>query len=121
MKEKTVISEFCTKAMLNLLEFFTIAGDDEYSKADIARNAGIHYTSLMKLWPKLEEFELVKPGKSVAKIQLYRINKKSKLLRFFNAFSFEIENKVTDKIVAREIAKGEMKKIKVEKAEAIPT
>lgn len=48
---------------------------------DIAKKAGIHYTTLMKALPLLERLEMVKMTRRVGNAKLYRINKDDAMVK----------------------------------------
>ena len=48
---------------------------------DIAKNAGIHYTTLMKALPLLERLGMVKMTRRVGNAKLYRINKDDAMVK----------------------------------------
>ena len=47
----------------------------DYTKSDIAENAGITRASLYKIWPVLEKYELLKESRKIGNTTLYKLNK----------------------------------------------
>jgi len=59
--------------------------------SELAEEAGIHYTTLMKLLPILEELDMVRMTRQVGNAKLYQINKNDemvqKLVTFLNSLN----------------------------------
>ncbi|HOL44772.1 MAG TPA: hypothetical protein PK659_11000 [Methanothrix sp.] len=53
----------------------------DYSKADIADGAGISRATLFKVWPKLEDLELVTATRSVGQAKMYKLNKQNLIIK----------------------------------------
>jgi len=90
--EKTITEEVLSQQMIRLLNFLAeLEGSDyEYSKTELAAGAGIGYPSLFRLWPLIEKFELLVPTRSFGRIQLYKVNSNSPVLRKYLAFALEL-------------------------------
>jgi hypothetical protein len=90
--EKTITEEVLSQQMIRLLNFFAelVGSDYEYSKTELAAGAGIGYPSLFRLWPLIEKFDLLIPTRSFGRIQLYKVNSDSPVLRKYLAFALEL-------------------------------
>jgi len=90
--EESVTEEVLGKQMIKLLNFLAelIGSDYQYSKTELAAGAGIAYPSLFRLWPLVERFELLIPTRSFGRIQLYKVNSDSPVLRKYLAFALEL-------------------------------
>lgn len=113
MKKKNhpVATEIITSPMINVLSFLSTIrkSDHEYTKLEIAEAAAVSYPTLLRLWPTIEELRLMIPTRRLGPAQLFRINKNSSLIQKFAAFEFELVVMLSEKVVARELAKEEIK------------
>jgi len=67
--------------MLKVLDFLMDNEIFDYSKADIADGAGISRATLFKVWPKLEDLELVTATRSVGQAKMYKLNKQNLIIK----------------------------------------
>lgn len=63
--------------MNRVLDFFLTFDEFDYSLTEIAENAGTGYSTLMLLWPKLEQSALVTCTRKVGKSRMFMLNKES--------------------------------------------
>jgi len=62
----------------------------EFSKTDIAESSRISRNTLYNFFGKLEEYNLIKPGKKFGNTQLFKVNKESSAIKALNAFQLRL-------------------------------
>lgn len=67
--------------MLKVLDFLMDNEIFDYSKTDIADGAGLSRATLFKVWPKLEDLELVTATRSVGQAKMYKLNKQNPIIK----------------------------------------
>ncbi len=72
---------FQTHGIVQILDFLTLYKDFEYTKTNIAKEAGISRRTLYQIWPKLEEFDLVKITRESGAIKFYKLNTENPIAR----------------------------------------
>jgi len=63
--------------LFRILDFLIDNKGMDFTKKDIAENAGISRASLFNYWPELEKREIVKVTRAFGKTKLYTLNSKS--------------------------------------------
>jgi transcription initiation factor IIE alpha subunit len=66
---------FGDSSMVRILDFLLDEWELDFSKADVAREAGVTWKTVNELWSKLEEFGLIEYTRTVNRAKMYRINK----------------------------------------------
>ncbi|MCW3132739.1 MAG: hypothetical protein N2V78_00150 [Methanophagales archaeon] len=106
-------------SIANILDFLLIHKGFDYTKTEIAENAGVEYKTLFDNWDTLEQYGLVKETRTIEKVTLYTINLDSSIVKALKKLQHEIMFYDAE-IVAQEQAEAErevvlgMKKEKVE-------
>lgn len=62
----------------------------EYSKKDLADGAGIARGTLYDFFPKLEEYQLIKPTRRLGNAQLYQANLESPAMQAISTFQLQL-------------------------------
>lgn len=78
---------FQTHAVVKILDFLTLYKGFEYTRSEIAKNVGISRRTLYKVFPILENFELVKLTRSSGKIKFYRLNTENSISQYLIALA----------------------------------
>lgn len=82
MDESLFIRELGIKSpMLKVLDFLMDNEAFDYSKTDIAEGAEMSRATLFKVWPRLEALDLITATRTVGQAKMYRLNKKSPLVK----------------------------------------
>ena len=85
---------FAGSASAKILDVLWEYQDLDLTLTDIADEAGIHYTTLMKALPLLEELGMVTMTRQVGNAKLYQINKDDiamkRLIKFLNTINIRI-------------------------------
>jgi len=106
-------------SIANILDFLLIHKGFDYTKTEIAENAGVEYKTLFDNWDTLEQYGLVKETRTIEKVTLYTINLDSSIVKALKKLQHEImfydaEIVAQEQVEAeREVVLG-MKKEKVE-------
>ena len=82
MDESLFIRELGIKSpMLKVLDFLMDNEAFDYSKTDIADGAEMSRATLFKVWPRLQALDLITATRTVGQAKMYRLNKKSPLVK----------------------------------------
>ena len=92
-----------------LLEFLITGREFDYSLTDLAENAGIGWTTLHRMLPKLEKQRIVVKTREIGRAKLYKLNQENqevkKLVDLYDCLLKkelqQFEEKATVKIRAR--------------------
>jgi len=91
MKEQTVFSTvFGDSPYIKVLDFFLDNDVYDYSKSDIAREAGISRITLESILSDLLSLGVVKQTRINGKAKMYQLSKDSELVKKLLAFDLEI-------------------------------
>ena len=101
---------FTGSATPKILDVLWEYQDIDLTLTDIAEGAEIHYTTLMKALPLLEELGMVTMMRQVGNAKLYQINKDDAVVKRLIKFL----NKLNLRLAEREIARQEMPAIRKE-------
>ena len=94
---------FGDNPILKILDFFMVNHSFDYSMVQIARNAGVGYSTLKLLWPELIELKIVIRTRAVGKAKLFTINKESEIVKRFKTFYWAVTRAETDKLLEKEV------------------
>ncbi len=76
MTEKSIFIEFIGDSpQTRILDYLMTEREFDFSKTDMARNAGVGRATLYRLWAKLIEKSIIVPTRKIGKSQLYKLNK----------------------------------------------
>ena len=64
-----------------ILDFLITGRDFDYSLSDIARNSGVSWTTLYRVWPQLVENKIVIPTRVIGKAKLFRLNSQNEVVK----------------------------------------
>lgn len=82
---------FVGSATAKILDVLWEYQDIDLTLTDIANEAGVHYTTLMRVLPVLEDLRMVTMTRQVGNAKLYQINKEEilvkRLVRFLNTLN----------------------------------
>lgn len=95
---------FTGSAMAKILDVLWEHQDIDLTLTDIANEAEIHYTTLMKALPLLEELDMVIMTSQVGNAKLYQINNDDNVVKTLVKFL----NELNIRIAEREVAKQEV-------------
>ena len=82
----------------SIWSFLIVHSEYDYSMKDIARYAGIGYTTLKAIWKDFKEKKIVVQTREVGKAKMYRLNLKNPVVERFIDYYWA----VVDAVVRRE-------------------
>ncbi len=68
------VEVFGNNPIIKVLDFLITFADFDYPLTEIARNAGVSYSTLQTFWEKLERNKIVIKTRRVGKSNLYKLN-----------------------------------------------
>jgi hypothetical protein len=90
MKKSIYLKTFGESPLNKVLDFLVVYDQFDYSLTDIAKNAGISYSTLQLLWPKLEKKGIVKQSRIIGKAKMYKLDKQNIFTKSFVDFYWKI-------------------------------
>jgi hypothetical protein len=99
----TFLKIFGDSPLLRVMDFLVIHEEFDYSMTDIAKEAGIGYSTLKMFWPTLESSKIVAMTREVGKAKLYRLNNKNPVVARFREFYWAATKTKTRQILAEKI------------------
>lgn len=99
----TFLRIFGDSPLLRVMDFLAIHEEFDYSMTDIAKEAGIGYSTLKLFWPTLETNAIVCMTREVGKAKLYRLNLKNPVVARFKELYWAATKAKTRQLVAEKI------------------
>jgi len=82
MKNETIFIEvFGNNPIMKVLDFLITFQSFDYPLTEIAKNAGVSYSTLQTFWEKLERNKIVIKTRRVGKSDLYKLNTQNDAVR----------------------------------------
>jgi len=104
MKNKSIFLEYIgDSAVSRVIDFLITGRMYDYSLTDLARNAGISWSTLKRIFPQLVKHKIVKYTRTIGRSKLYRIN--------YENPSVQKLIEMRDFIVEQEVSSLEVRKI----------
>lgn len=91
--------------MAKLLDFLTLYKNYDYSKTEISKNSGVSWKTLYRIWPLLEQYNLVTKTRQVGRAILYTLNKDNPIAKTLSKLAQEISIFDATKIAEQELQK----------------
>ena len=82
---------------LKTLQFLIAHSHFDYTKKELAENAGISRQTVYKVLKLFLKWEIVKETRKIGNVTLYTLNKKNRLVESFKKFDNEIIDIITQK------------------------
>lgn len=83
--------------VIRVLDFLIEGRGIDYSLTDIADNAGIGWTTLHRIWGKLEQLQIVRQTRTIGRAKLYQLNASNpsvkELIRLYDTLLFHSTEK----------------------------
>lgn len=92
-------------AIIKVLDFLTLNRRLDYSKADIARNSGVGWKTLFRVFPLLERYKLVKMTRKVGRAQLYRLNMDMPIAKTLSQLALQIADFENEPLIKKHLKK----------------
>ncbi len=99
----TFLKIFGDSPLLRVMDFLVIHEEFDYSMTDIAKEAGIGYSTLKLFWPTLEKTGIVSMTRVVGKAKLYRLNNKNPVVAKLRDFYWTATKAKTRQLIAEKI------------------
>ena len=81
-KEKSIFIEvFGDYPLIRVLDFFLTFREFDYSLTEVAENAGIAWSTLHQIFPKLIELGIVRLTRQVGRAKLYKLNEENPITK----------------------------------------
>jgi DNA-binding transcriptional ArsR family regulator len=72
-----------------ILDFLTVYKEFDYSMADVARNSGLGKMTVIRTWPTLKKYGLVRETRKEGKAKMYRLNE-TKVAKLVETLALQI-------------------------------
>ena len=93
-----LIETFGDYPMIRVIDFLLENRIFDYSKADIARQAGVSRTTLDSFWKKLVREGMVRKSRAIGRATLYRFNPRSEVSKRLIELDFAISKHHVEKL-----------------------
>lgn len=84
---------------LRVMDFLITFQDYDYSMKEIAKNAGVGYTTLKEFWPEFIRRKIVKQIRKVGKAKMFKLNLENPEVQLFMKLYWTIIERQTDKLL----------------------
>lgn len=102
---RTIFTEaFGNSPTIRVLDFLIEGRSLDYSLTDIAQNSHIGWTTLHRIWHKLEKLGMVKQTRVIGKAKLYRLNTDNKVIKKLITIYDLLLYQQTEKHLAKKLA-----------------
>jgi len=103
--EKSLLVEFLGDTpFIRVVDFLIENSIFDYTKTEIAENAGISRASLYNVWPMVEKYGLVKASRKIGNTILYKLNKSNPLVQKLIELDLKLSREYADSLVKKRIA-----------------
>jgi len=99
MENSLFVKFFGDAPLVRILDFLMENKLFDYTKTDIAKNAGISRVSLYKVWPSFMEHKIVRVTRRMGKTELYALNEKSPVVQQLLALDLKLSREFADRVV----------------------
>ena len=97
-EESFFVKALGSSPLIKVLDFLIENRIFDYSKTDIAREAGISRATLDSFWDNLIKLELVKPTRTIGRAVLYKLNTGSNSVRKMIEFDLALSKSYAERI-----------------------
>ncbi len=106
--EKSLLVEFLGDTpFIRVVDFLLENRIFDYTKTELAKNAGISRASLYAVWPVLEKYALVKASRRIGNTTLYKLNKNNPVVQKLMELDLKLSREYADTLVATSKPKPE--------------
>jgi len=99
---------FSDSSVAKLLDFLTLYRDFDYPKTEISKNSGVSWKTLFRVWPLLEQYEIVIKTRQIGRATLYKLNTDSLIAKALHTLALEIAVFDAQKTAAEELGKEQI-------------
>lgn len=104
METSLFVKLFGNTPLIRIVDFLIENSIFDYTKTDIAENAGIARASLYKIWPIIELFGIVKENRKIGNTVLYSLNKGSPIVQQLLALDLKVSKEFTSNLSEEKLA-----------------
>lgn len=91
MSNKSVFVEtFGESPLIKVMDFFLMYPDFDYSKSQVAKEAGISRITIEKIWNELIKKEIIVKTRESGNAALYKLNTKNPKVKILTKLDFEL-------------------------------
>ena len=84
MKEESIFLDVVGDSpTMRVLQYLTEGRGLDYSLTDIAKNAGVSWVTLHRVFPKLIKYAIIVKTREIGKAKMYKINGKNQIAKYF--------------------------------------
>ncbi|MBI2583245.1 MAG: hypothetical protein HYW25_01135 [Candidatus Aenigmarchaeota archaeon] len=103
MKDSIFVNYFGDSPLVRILNFLIISKDFDYSMTDIAKGAGVGWTSFTRAWKILEKKNAIVQTRTIGRAKLYKLNTADPTVQKLVKLHWEIIKSETDKIFGKKL------------------
>ncbi len=98
--EKSLFVEFLGDTpLIRVVDFLIENSIFDYTKTEISKNAEISRASLYKIWPLLEQYQLVKASRKIGNTTLYKLNKENPVVQKLIELDLKISKEFAESLM----------------------
>ena len=98
--EKSLLVKFLGDTpLIRVVDFLIGNSIFDYTKTEIAENAGISRASLYNIWPTLERYELIKASRKIGNATLYKLNKENPVVQKLIELDLRVSKEFAETLV----------------------
>jgi len=102
--EKSLLVKFLGDTpLIRVVDFLMENSIFDYTKTEIAENAGISRASLYKVWPEIEQYELVKESRKMGNTTLYKLNKENPIMQKLIELDLKISREYAEGLIEKQM------------------
>ena len=100
--EKSLLVKFLGNTpLIRVVDFLIENSIFDYTKTEIAENAGISRASLYNVWSMVEKFELVKESRKIGNTTLYKLNKDNPVVQKLIELDLKISREYAETLMEK--------------------
>jgi hypothetical protein len=81
MEETKFVRYIGDTPVTRILDFLFTGRDFDYSLSDIARNAGVGWTTLYRIWPRFIANKIIIQTRTIGKAKLFQLNSENEVVQ----------------------------------------
>lgn len=102
--EKSLLLQFLGDTpFLRVVDFLIENSIFDYTKTEIAKNADISRASLYKIWPNVEQYNIIKESRKIGNTTLYRLNKENPVVQELIELDLKISKEFAESLVEKRV------------------
>ena len=90
VKKSVYLDAFGESPLIKVLDFFLTFPSFDYSKTQVANEAGISRITIEKIWKELIKKEIIVKTRSIGKAELYKLNTENPRVKILMKIGLEL-------------------------------